>query len=117
VSLAAQLKTILSPVFDGRVSPDRTPDKPVFPLATYQAVGGQSRLYADRSFPTSRHARVQLHVWSLSRLEADDFARQATVSLVAADWPCEPYGEPVALYNDVLDLYGCRQDFGIWYTG
>lgn len=116
MSIAAQVRTILSPIFGGHVSPDRTPDNPVFPLATYQGVGGQARLYADKTLPAARHSRMQLHVWSRTRIEADDLARQAAVALVGSDLTCEPYGEPTALYNDVLDLYGCRQDFGIWYT-
>lgn len=117
MSLEASLKTLLGPLVSGRCTPDVIPDgAPTFPLIVYQQVGGQAYEYLDKSLPGHDHARVQVWVWSRTRLEASDIIRQARVALVGSDLTVETIGAATSDYNEALKLYGSRQDFGIWYA-
>lgn len=115
MSLESELVTALAGVSGGRIYPDTTPDEPTFPLIVYQQVGGKASEYVDQSLPDHDHARMQLVTWSKTRLEASTIARQAREAILAHDWPAQTYGAVTALHDDVLKLYGARQQFGIYY--
>ena len=115
MSLEARLYAILGPLVDGRCTPDETDDNPVYPLIVYQGVGGQAIDYADQTPADKDNARVQIWVWSMTRLEASDLSRQARDALLASDLAVKTLGAPVSAVNDVLKLYGARTDFSIWY--
>jgi hypothetical protein len=118
MSLEANLYNALNSLVGGRVYPDDTKGAAlplVYPLIVYQTVGGQAYDYANQSMPDHDHARAQVVVWAETRLEASTLARQARAALLAAITPCETYGAAVSLRNEELNLYGARQDFGIWY--
>ena len=117
MSLEAQIKTLLGPVVSGRCYPDTIPDgTPTFPLIVYQGVGGTAFEYMDKTLPDQEHARVQVVVWSKTRLEASQIAREAREALVLSDMAVETYGAAVWLYEEALKLYGARTDYGIWHT-
>lgn len=109
------LKTLLGPLVNGRVSPDSTPDNPVFPLIVYQQVGGQALAFTEKRLPDHQHARMQIVVWSKSRLEASQLIRAAERAIIESPYPSEAYGAAVSDYNAELKLRGSRQDFGIWF--
>lgn len=117
MSLEAQIKTLLGPLVGGRCYPDTIPGgTPTFPLVIYQGVGGFAIEFMDKTLPDKDHARVQIVVWSKTRLEASQIARQAREALVGSDMAVETYGAPVWLFEEALKLYGARTDYGIWHT-
>ncbi len=118
MSLEASLCSALNSLVSDRVYPDDTAGAPVplvYPLILYQMVGGKAYEYTDQSMPDHDHARVQVVVWAKTRLEASTLARQARSAILTAIKPAETYGAAVSLRDQELNLYGSRQDFGIWY--
>jgi hypothetical protein len=115
VKLEESLYAILGPIFDGRLSPDVTPDNPEFPLAVYQQAGGQAIDFADQTPADNDNARVQVWVWAKTRLEASELSRQVRTALLESALIAKTLGAPVSTTNDTLKLYGARTDFSIWY--
>lgn len=118
MSLEASFYNSLSSLVAGRVYPDDTDGAPTplaYPLIIYQVVGGRAYDYANQSIPDHDHARVQVVVWAKTRIEAMALARAARAAILAAFTPAETYGAAVSIREQELDLYGARQDFGIWH--
>jgi len=65
---------LLSSLVDGRIYPDTLPDVPVYPAITYQQVGGESLWFGENAMPDHKHARMQINVWSNTRLEASNIS-------------------------------------------
>lgn len=116
MSLEATLYTLLGPLIGGRCYPDVSPDGATLPLIIYQQVGGQAVDFVEGKVPDKDNARVQVHVWSKTRLEASQIARSARVALVEGTAKASTQGAAVSLYDDALKLYGSRQDFSVWFT-
>lgn len=115
MSLEADLKAAFADLVGGRMYPDTAPDVVAFPCLTYQQVGGNSLWFQEKAKPSHKHARLQFNVWSRSRAEANQIARQIEDRFMTGTFDAEPFGELVALYEDKLKLYGARQDFGVHY--
>jgi hypothetical protein len=115
MSLEAALKTLLGPITAGRVYPDKTPPSPVWPLIVYQQVGGQAIDFAEKTLPDHDHSRVQVFIWAKTRLEASSLARQVRAAIIGSDLTAQTYAAPVSQYQEELDIYGSRTDYGIWY--
>jgi len=115
MSLEVTLKALLGPLVGDRVHPDITPDNPAFPLIVYQQVGGQASEYVGKNLPGHDHARMQVVVWSRTRLEATTLARAARAAIIGSILVAQTYAAPVSLYDETLKLYGSRTDYGIWY--
>jgi hypothetical protein len=115
MSLEASLKTLLASITAGGVHPDKTPPNPVFPLIIYQQVGGQAIDFGEKVLPDHDHARVQILVWARTRLEASSIARQVRAAIIGSPLAAETYAAPVSQYQEELDIYGNRTDYGIWY--
>ena len=115
MALEADLNTLLKTVF-ARVYPDIAPDPlPARPYCTYQQVGGESVTFVDRTLPGLRNARMQINVWSNTRLEAATLARQVEDALrLATVFQVQPMGALVSDYEPDLKLYGTRQDFSVF---
>lgn len=116
MSLEASLYTTLGSLVSNRVHPDVTPDNPVFPLIVYQQVGGDAVDYMEGVVPDKSNARVQIVVWSKTRLEASEIAHSARLLLVEGALKATTLAAPVSLYEPALKLYGSRTDYGIWFT-
>jgi len=115
MGLEASIKTTLASIAGGRVYPDAPPDNPVYPCVIYQQVGGDVLNPLDCSDPGMDHARVQIWVWSKTRLEASSVMRQVRIALTGT-LKAYAYAAPVSEYQDALKLYGARTDFGVWYA-
>lgn len=110
VLLTTQLKTVLA-----RTHPDVAPAGTALPYCTYQFVGGQTVQFLDAALPGLRNARVQVTVWSATRLECNALIRQAEDQLrLSTAFQCQPLGAFVGDFDDELNYYGARQDFSIW---
>lgn len=116
MSLESDIRSALTGLVAGRVYPDVTPDNPTFPLIVYQQVGGQAVEYLEGVIADKDNARVQVLVWSKTRLEASQIARQARAALVEGSLKATTFAAPVSLYDDALKLYGSRTDLGVWFT-
>lgn len=115
MALEASIKTALASIAGGRIYPDTTPDKPVFPCVVYQQVGGEVLNPLEGSDPNKDNARMQVVVWSKTRLEASSIARSARTAL-ASSLAATMLAAPVSLYESDLKIYGSRADFSLWYT-
>lgn len=117
MSIEASLYTLLGSLVGGRCWPDVMPDgNTTFPFIVYQQVGGVAMEYMDQTLLDKDHARIQVLVWSKTRLEASSIARSAREALLGSSLAVETYGAPVSEYDEALKLYGSRTDYGIWYT-
>ena len=116
MSLESTLYSLLGPLVGGRCYPDVSPDGAAFPLIVYQQVGGQAIDYVEGKVADKDNARVQVQVWSKTRVDASQFARAARVALVEGDAKAATLGAAVSLHDDAVNLYGARQDFGLWYS-
>lgn len=100
-----------------RVHPDRAPTTTMRPYVTYQAFGGRSLRWLDRSASDKRHTLVQINVWDSTRAGALALIRQIEDALCASEvFTAWPNGEPVWSDEDDPSLYGCIQDFTIYST-
>jgi hypothetical protein len=115
VSIEETLQKLLGPLVEGRFYPDVVPEDAKFPAITYHQVGGRAGWYVDRTMPSHKHGRFQINVWAKSRLEASQLARQVENTICASTLIAEPNGAATSLYEQLLALYGTRQDFGIWF--
>lgn len=115
MSLETDIRAALLPVCP-RVYPDAATASPVYPLIIYQQVGGRAIDYAEQRVPDKDHARVQVWVWSRTRLEASALSRAARVALVEGPIRAKTLNAPVSEYNEALQLYGARTDYEVWYT-
>jgi len=116
MSLEADLKALLGPLVGNRVYPDVTPEDPKYPLIVYQQVGGDVVEFVEGKVADKDHARMRVHVWAKTRLQATQIARQVRVAIVEGVLKGSTYGAPVSLHEDMLKIYGNRTDYGIWYT-
>jgi len=115
MSLEVQVRAALLPVCP-RVYPDAATATPAYPLIIYQQVGGRAIDYSEQKVADKDNARVQVWVWSKSRMEASELSRAARVALVEGPLKAKTLNAPVADYNEALKLYGARTDFDIWYA-
>lgn len=108
--------TALSTLANGQVYPDVAPANTTAPWVTFQAAGGQSFPTVDGATPSTRNARMQIAVWSRSRLEAASIMEQVFQALVNPTVKSVPIGAPVSVFEKDTLLYGSRLDFSITYT-
>lgn len=116
MTLEEALKQALGPLVGNRFYADVFPAGAAFPCITYQQVGGGAAWYADQSVPNKERARIQVNVHSKQRMEANQIARDAERAIAASFSESQPFGALIALHDDVAQLYGTRQDFGIQFA-
>jgi hypothetical protein len=54
-------------------------------------------------------------VWSKTRIEASDLARQARTAIIGSALQAKTLAAPVSTYDEPMKLYGARTDFSVWY--
>jgi hypothetical protein len=107
--LVALLKTICPRVF-----PDIAPAGTLRPYVTWQGAGGPSWRYTDGTPADKRNTLMQVNVWSTTRIEANDIARQIEDALCASPvFAVAPEGEPLSTSEEDTALYGTIQRFTI----
>jgi hypothetical protein len=115
MSIEATLNTTLGALVGGRVYPDTPPDNPTFPLIVYQQVGGEAVEYLEGTLADQDNARMQIVVWSKTRLEASSLARSAR-TLMVGTLNATTLNAPVSLHEAALKLYGSRTDYSVWFA-
>ena len=113
MSIETQLPTALQAVCP-RVFPDVAPVSTPRPYVTYQFIGGRSIRFVDGSTGDKRNSRVQINVWSDTRLEAMAVVRAIEDALCAATvFTARPESEPTGDFDHEIPVYGAIQDFVI----
>ena len=96
----------------GRVLPDFAPEGTVRPFIVYQAVGGEPMNFISGDQPDKQQVRMQVSVWTETRLEATDLGAQVENAIRAAtDLQPEVASGRVATYDETTRYRGTRQDF------
>lgn len=123
MSLESQITAKYGALFGGRIWFRNVPEgvnrgQLDAPFCIVSHTGGRSRVYADNTLSEDQNARLEFAVWGSRVLEVMQAARELRNAVIASDavgWQIVLYGEPVSDDDDILKLYGARQDFGIWY--
>lgn len=98
----------------GRIFPDFAPADTPLPFITYQAVGGKPINFLGGEKPGLTNSRVQVNVWSKSRLEASALgaAVEDAIREAAALQP-EVLTGRVATFDEQTQYRGTMQDFSL----
>lgn len=114
MTMESDLVTLLKTVCP-RVFPDVAPAGTARPFVVWQALGGESLRFLDKSPGSQRNTYVQVSVYSATRSEALNLIRAAEDAMCASVlFTASPMGEPIATYEDDTALYGALQRFSIW---
>lgn len=119
MSLESDLYTALQSQVSGRMYPDFAPMNTTRPYITYQQVGGSAVNFLESAVVGKRNARIQLNYWAETRAAAMTLARACEDALVASTTlRAFVLSAPVSVFEDEMTppLYGCMQDFSIWYS-
>jgi hypothetical protein len=104
----------LGPLVANAAYPDEAPESAPLPRIVHQQIGGDGLAYQEGTLPTTEGCRVQVAVWTASRLTATALAKQAEEAILAQPgWQAEPVGGRTSLKEPGELLYGSRQDFYI----
>ena len=115
MTLEADLLACLDVLVNGRVYSDIGPPDVVKPYITYQQVGGDAIKLLGNEMPDKRNARIQVNIWSTTRMEANGLMRQAETLLVTSTvLLAEAQTALTANYEPETKLYGAFQFFSIW---
>lgn len=105
----------LRQLVDDRVFPDVAPTGTAPPYITYQDVGGVPLSFLDGAAPSRENTRVQLSVWSETRIEAKQLLNRAKTALMAASGAqTTEVGRPTTDFDHETNLRCARQDLSIW---
>jgi hypothetical protein len=114
MTLEASLCAALSPLVNGRVFPDAADFDTPLPYITYQQVGGVPVNYVGGESSSQKNARIQINVWSKTRIEAALISRLIEDLMVLPPLGGEVAGGVIADYDVGLALRGTSQDFSFW---
>ncbi len=112
--LETNIFNALSPLVGARVYPDIAPAGTALPYITYQQVGGKPVNFLGAESSDKKNARMQINVWSSSRLQAALISRSIEDCLVLTPLFGTVEGGAIASYEPELKLYGAMQDFSFW---
>lgn len=116
MTVEGEIVRALAGLVEGRVYPDTAPEGVRLPFIVYQQVGG-APLEFLAGVPDKKNGRFQIEVWSKRRAEASGLIRQIE-DIVRTDSTLlgTTLAGALATYDDVLNWYGARQDFSIWFS-
>jgi hypothetical protein len=117
MTVESDLYAALAPMFGNRVYPDTAPDNAAAPYMTYQQVGGKSVSFLESGVVGKRNGLFQINIWGKTRMDVAALSRAVSDALVTnTALRATPMGEPIAEYEELVNLYGASQDFSIWFT-
>lgn len=100
----------------GRLFADFAETNTVGPYIVYQYVGGAAINFVDGTLPGKRNVRLQIAVWSKSRIEASSIANQVEDAMRdAGQLQVTVLGAAVSTFDEDTGYRGSRQDFSCWY--
>lgn len=105
----------LQSLVSGRVFPDIAEERATLPYITFQQVGGDAVNYIDPTAPNRSNARLQVNVWSKTRIQAALIAGQVEAALRATTaLQTTVLGARVSLFEPETQLRGTLQHFSVW---
>lgn len=110
------IKNALAPLVSGRFYPDVAPLNAGLPLITFQQVGGSAVNYLGAASSDKKNARIQINVWSSTRLQAMQLIRQVENEMVKDPVLARVEGAAIARYDSETKQYGAIQDFSVWVS-
>ena len=114
MSLESDLNTLLKTKCP-RVFPDVAPSGTALPYVTWQGLGGESLGFLDNTAGDRRNVLMQVNVWSSTRLQALQIARDIEDAMRSSSaFVASPLGEPLSTYEPDVPVYGTLQRFSIW---
>lgn len=114
MSMEADLYSLLKGACP-RVFPDIAPTSTARPYVTYQAIGGRTLRNLDNSPADKRNTRVQVNVFSATRLESINLIRQIEDAMCSSPvFIATPDAEPMHDYDSDMLTYEAIQDFSIY---
>lgn len=115
MTIEEQLYTALEGLAEGRVFPDIAPQDTPTPYITYQAVGGEPIDMLDGTIPDKSNVRMQINVWSKSRIEASELGAlvELTIRQQTSMQPTVLTGR-VATLDEETQYRGTMQDFSLF---
>lgn len=105
----------LGPLAGNRCYPDTAPNGAARPYMTYIQIGGRAENFLESEPVGKRNGRFQINCWADTRAAAIALARSVEDTLVSSSLQAFVLGAPSAEYDDVVRLYGTRQDFSVWF--
>lgn len=108
-----KLIAAVSPLVGGRLFPDFAPQSTARPYAVWQQVGGERASFIEGGGADKRSVRIQVEVWSDSRLTTSTLIRQIEAALISPQVLAEAQGGAVATLDDA-NLRGAMQDFMLY---
>lgn len=110
----ADLVTTLSSLVGGRVFPDVAPEGTQRPFITYQQKGGKPVNFIGAESSNKKNARIQINVWSQTRLEASAISRAIEDTVVLAPLLGSIETGAIATFDEITQSRGTMQDFSFW---
>lgn len=119
MSYEKDLRDLLLPLLPAgsNVWPDATPANPPAPFIVYQQIGGDTYWYVENVMPAKANARVQISVFTDSRLSTSGLMFQVQKRLCEQNnkFDVRPIGAPIHDFDEALGLYVSLQDYSIQY--
>lgn len=115
MALETIVKAALDPIVSSRVYADVSPDNPTFPFIVYQQVGGKVVNFLEQDIPNLTNARVQVHVWSKTRIECSSLMEQVKIAMIEGAPAAIIESPQVSVYDDPTKSYGARIHFSVWH--
>lgn len=112
----ADIVNAIGALVSTRIYPDVAPVDVVTPFAVWQQVGGYAINYLEPQASDKRNARIQITIWSDSRMETMALIRNVETEMVKSPIFANVNGAPVALYDSATKQYGAAQDFSVMVT-
>lgn len=116
MTVEADIVAALTSLVSGRVYADTAGNNTTKPFITFQQVGGRSVAFLETAVVGKKNGRFQINTWHTSRTLCAALSRSVADALVSSTTlRATPLSEPIAEYDDVVNLYGASQDFSIWF--
>lgn len=110
------VRQALGDLAGGRIFPDFAPAGTVPPFITYQVVGGKPINFLTGDRPDRTNARVQINVWSKSRLDASVLGAEVEDAIrVAVMLQPEVLTGRNSTFDEETQYRGTMQDFSLFY--
>jgi hypothetical protein len=116
MTIEEMIYAVLRGLAGGRVFPDVAPENTATPYITYQAVGGEVMNFLSGDRPDKALTRMQINVWSETRIEASALGAQVEDAVRAAvNLQPQVLTGRVATYDETTQYRGTMQDFNLFH--
>jgi hypothetical protein len=120
MSIEIDFRTTIINAAPNRVFPDFAPsavlsESNVSPFVTYQVIGGDGRRRIDQADSLKMY-RIQVNCYAKTRILCSNLAILVESLLNNATlFKAVSLNQPISVYEDEVNLYGCMQDYSIHY--